>query len=148
MYSYWFLAFIILKLYLLYNWKNRPSAIEKNFPLQNLQHRLASRQADFYFIFVSWGAGGQVGFFLCQSHMPCSLISGMVLLSFVLGKLQKGREFQWEVTETTYSFGPIAYLSCIKEQFVVNESVWKEPSVAICENLLLQHLETGGLGAN
>lgn len=74
--------------------KKRSSAKEKNFPLQNLHHQSAIRQADFYFNFVCWEVGSQIDFLLCRFHTPCSLISGTALPFLVLGKLQNEEAFQ------------------------------------------------------
>lgn len=61
-----------------------------------------------------------------------------------------GRNFSGRWQKAFTPLACVAHLSSIKEQFVNDDgSVWKEASVAICENLLfLQLLETRGLGAN
>lgn len=131
-------VFILISgLYYALTLQQRPSAKEKNFPLHILQHQPANRQTDFYFIFVYYRVEGQVGFLLYQPHVPCSLISRMALLSFVLGKLQiEFQKFQWEVTEIT-PLACTAHLSCIAKLFVNDWSAWKEVSVAVSKNLLV-----------
>lgn len=92
--------------------------------------------------------GSQIDFLFCQFHIPCSLISGIALLSFsCIGKTVKWGGISgpvgWQKSPTLLAC--VAHPSQIKEQFVDEAKVWKEASVAICKNLLvLEQLEVPG----
>lgn len=145
MYSYWLILHSNTTYFIT---EKKAISQRKEFPIAESPASASHWASWFLFYFCFLVVGSRVGFLFCQSHVSCSLLWGMALLPFVLGKLQNGQEYQWEVTEITYSFGLCDHLSCIKERFVNDGSVWKEASAADCKNLLvLQHLETHGLEA-